>query len=112
MNHRKSRMGTNRDFGTEGAGKGDSDRTTNRAAYSENLAEIPLGGHVEGFRKVGCRQVKTYGKRDPEPFRCLANIPQGCVVDYSDRPSETVWLRSDGSFGTVSVPPTNDIVRE
>lgn len=96
MNHRKSRMGTNRDFGTEGAGKGDSDRTTDRAAYANNLAEIPLGGHVEGFRKVGLKFVKTYGKRDPALFQCLMQPPQAC--------SSSPWV------GIVSI--TNDLVRE
>ena len=30
----------NRNFGLEGAGKGDSDRTTDATAYASNLAEV------------------------------------------------------------------------
>lgn len=58
-----------RDFGLDGAGKGDADRTTNVKKFQENLAAINFHPEVDsGFKKVGTgRFKKSYGKPAPKP---------------------------------------------
>lgn len=64
MNHRKSSMGKSRDLGMDaGAGKGDADRVSDSAAFGANFSKIEWPVLApEGFRKVGTKQVKSYGK--------------------------------------------------
>ena len=59
----------NRDFGLNGPGKGDADRTTNRKAFEKNLSEIPFNpADKTGFKKVSeGRFRKKYGTPDPMP---------------------------------------------
>lgn len=48
-----------RDLGM-GGGKGDADRTSNRAAYVANLEHVAWPRSQEGFKRVGRKQVKRY----------------------------------------------------
>lgn len=116
MHHRKSRMGTSRDFGTEGAGKGDSDRTTDRDAYERNLAEIPLDGNVEGFRKVGLKQVKTYGKKSEPDFFAVPPAFGGFDESVPTVFAHSPWLNPDGTIEQAPpggwTAPTTDLIRE
>jgi len=57
--------GSNRNFGLEGAGKGDSDRTSDQTAYNERFAEVNFGARTHpsesGFRRTKRGWKKTYG---------------------------------------------------
>lgn len=99
-------MGRSRDFGIPGGpGKGDADRTTNRADFSSNMAEVKFDG-VSGLRKVGLKLVKTYGaSAKPAP-------PQDVFAE-----TEGEWDRipdNDRLNRVVNhdMPVTNDIIRE
>ena len=64
---KSGQRGGNRNFGLEGAGKGDSDRTTDAVAYAENLNEVAFPrvhpSEDQSFKRVKAgRYVKTYGK--------------------------------------------------
>lgn len=50
----KSRAG-NRNFGIEGAGKGDADRTDNKEQFAQNFSEIK-------FDRVPCKQDQQFQK--------------------------------------------------
>lgn len=99
MSKPNSAMGRSRDFGLPGGpGKGDSDRTTNRTAFNENLSEVKFDG-VTGLRKVGLKFVKTYG------------------VSAKPAPPQDNFAETDGEWPDVigigpSTPVTNDIIRE
>lgn len=115
-------MGRSRDFGLNGAGKGDDDRTTDRAAFNAGMAEIPFDGNVPGFCKVGLKQVKTYGR----PAK--ANLPEwqevppaepgtSCALPPYCPPfaeTEGEWAADAAAPGTdrTVVSPTTDIIRE
>lgn len=56
--------GNSRDFGLTGPGKGDSDRTRNRAAFNQNLEQVALprvpASQDATFKRRGNRFVKKY----------------------------------------------------
>lgn len=52
-------MGASRDFGTEGAGKGDSDRTTDRDAYASNYSEIDWSPKAPKFVPVPVNPISS-----------------------------------------------------
>jgi len=63
---KSGQRGSNRHFGLEGSGKGDSDRTTDAAAYAENLNEVAFPRVAPqddpSFRRTKAgRYVKSYG---------------------------------------------------
>lgn len=95
--HRKSSLGRSRDFGTTGSGKGSSDRTTNREVFDMNLLEVKFDG-VTGLKKVGLKFVKVYG-----PSRKPALPPDEEITD----PRHPLYVPN-----YVSIPVTNDLVRE
>ena len=73
---KSGQRGGNRNFGLVGAGKGDSDRTTDAAAFNENLGEVNFPrvhpSEDQSFKRVKAgRYVKTYGKpkeHEPSPW--------------------------------------------
>ena len=77
----------NRNFGLEGAGKGDGDRTSDKTAYDENLAQVQFSGvpasqdpsfvkSKRGYKKVfGPREVKD---SLPEETPIPATPPPTC----------------------------------
>jgi len=63
---KSGQRGSNRSFGLEGAGKGDSDRTTDAVAYAENLDEVNFPrvhpSNDPSFRRTKAgRYVKSFG---------------------------------------------------
>lgn len=70
----------NRSFGLEGAGKGDSERSSK---WRDNYPDINWPG-VEGLVKRGAKLVKVYGS---------TRLPQEITVQRADPPEFT------GGFG-------------
>jgi hypothetical protein len=69
MSKRKSSGHTNRSLLNHGPGKGDGDRTTNVAAYKDNLEQVKFSGirasQDPSFERTGGKSVKHYGPRVP-----------------------------------------------
>lgn len=62
MKHTKSIMRKSRDLGIPSCGKGDGSRITNVAEFNKNFEAIMFTYPPEGFKKIGHKQIKTYGK--------------------------------------------------
>jgi len=63
MAYRTGAKGGNRNFGLDGPGKGDKDRTSNRQKFLENFSKIKLSGPKKdftGFKKRGNKFIKKY----------------------------------------------------
>lgn len=94
-------MGRSRDLGIPtGPGKGDNDRTTDRAAYSAGMDEVKFDG-VAGLKKVGLKFVKVYG-----PSRKPALPPEDEITD----PRAPGYVPNMVEIPSTS--PTSDLVRE